>query len=220
MKSMGSRSCSFITLGSVGSGLAVVLGVWIWLHATGTEATAGPPWLWGGRHTGWGFLGREEKCGPQALSGTWYRFPPCAPGGGGCGLSPDDVGGTWMWMRSPEQERVVVSSLFNRYCIRCHGVDGRGVWDMPGVPDFTNLRWQASRSDAQIARIIIEGRGAVMPPFRGTLALEEAWAMARYLRTFVPGTETPRPDLGPAEKAGAGKSAEPAAELPPPRKEK
>jgi hypothetical protein len=41
-----------------------------------------------------------------------------------------------------------------------------------------------------------------MPPFRGTLTLEESWAMARYLRTFLPGTETPRPDTGKGEKPG------------------
>jgi mono/diheme cytochrome c family protein len=104
-------------------------------------------------------------------------------------------------MRSPEQERTVIVSHYNRYCVRCHGVDGRGVWDMPGVPDFTNLRWQATRSDDQIARIIIEGRGALMPPFRGTLTLEEAWAMAHYLRTFVPGSEASRPGVGKSEKA-------------------
>src|SRR5262249_12034077 len=56
-----------------------------------------------------------------------------------------DMGGSWFWMRSPEEEKVVVAGLYNRYCIRCHGVDGRGVWDIPGVPDFTNTRWQASR---------------------------------------------------------------------------
>jgi mono/diheme cytochrome c family protein len=91
-------------------------------------------------------------------------------------------------------------ALYNRYCIRCHGVDGRGVCGIPDVPDFTNTRWQASRSDAQLARMIIEGRGAVMPPFRGTLTVEESWAMARYLRTFVPGTEESRPDLGTSKK--------------------
>ena len=51
-------------------------------------------------------------------------------------------GGAWHWMRSPEQEKTVVMSLYNRYCIRCHGVDGRGVWDIPGFPDFTDVRWQ------------------------------------------------------------------------------
>src|SRR5262249_1942341 len=66
-------------------------------------------------------------------------------------LPPSPAGpassGYWLWVRSPEQERVVVMGLYNRYCIRCHGVDGRGVWDIPGVPDFTNVRWQASRTD-------------------------------------------------------------------------
>jgi hypothetical protein len=42
-----------------------------------------------------------------------------------------------------------------------------------------------------------------MPPFRGTLALDESWAMARYLRTFIPGSETPRPEVGPADKPPA-----------------
>jgi hypothetical protein len=129
--------------------------------------------------------------------------------------------GTWYWLRSPEEEKRVVMGLFNRYCIRCHGVDGRGVWDIPGVPDFTNVRWQESRSDAEIARIILEGRGAVMPPFRGALTLEEAWGLARYLRTFVPGTEVSRPDLStppkPKTPAPAGGPARQGAleELPP-----
>ena len=105
------------------------------------------------------------------------------------------MGGSWYWMRSPDEEKRVVSGLYNRYCIRCHGVDGRGVWDIPDVPDFTNSRWQASRTDAQLSRSIIEGRGACMPPFRGAVTLEESWAMARYLRTFVPGTEVSPPDL-------------------------
>ena len=85
-------------------------------------------------------------------------------------------------------------NLFNRYCIRCHGVDGRGVWDIPGIPDFTDVRWQHYRSDADIARIIIEGRGAVMPQFRAP-ALDEAWGLAHYLRSFVPGTQMSRPVL-------------------------
>jgi mono/diheme cytochrome c family protein len=138
---------------------------------------------------------RESKAGPflSRLGLGQSQQPKCS-----CDLdgpSTDDLGGTWQWLRSPEEEKRVVASLYNRYCIRCHGVDGRGVWDIPGVPDFTNVRWQASRSDAQRARIILEGRGAVMPPFRGALSLEEAWAIGRYLHTFVPGTEVSRPDL-------------------------
>lgn len=152
----------------------------------------------------------DSKAGGFLSWGWWHKCsaPTC---GSAEGLEPGEVGGTWYWLRSPDEEKRVVSSLFNRYCIRCHGVDGRGVWDIPDVPDFTNPRWQASRSDHQLVTIILEGRGAVMPPFRGTLSLEEAWAMARHLRTFVPGTEQSRPDAGSKEKAGDDEK------LPPPK---
>jgi hypothetical protein len=124
-----------------------------------------------------------------------------------CGNCPVDeytgnpeLGGSWMWVRSPEEEKRHVIGLYNRYCIRCHGVDGRGIWDIPDVPNFTNVRWQETRSDSRIAHSIIEGRGACMPPFRGAINLEEAWALARYIRTLVPGTEVSKPDLGQPEK--------------------
>jgi mono/diheme cytochrome c family protein len=127
------------------------------------------------------------------------------------------IAGNWYWLRSPDEEKRAVAALYNRYCIRCHGVDGRGVWDIPDVPNFTNPRWQACRSDDQLARIIIEGRGAVMPPFRGTLSLEEACAMARYLRTFVPGTELPRPaaEAGSEAPGKTKAAASPSAVTPP-----
>jgi mono/diheme cytochrome c family protein len=120
-------------------------------------------------------------------------------------------GGAWHWVRSPEQEKTVVMNLFNRYCIRCHGVDGRGAWDIPGIPDFTDVRWQNYRTDAEIVRIIIEGRGAVMPQFRGALALDEAWGLAHYLRSLVPGTEMSRPELRNPPGATPPASTSPAA---------
>jgi hypothetical protein len=67
---------------------------------------------------------------------------------------------------------------------------------MPKIPDFTSVHWQEGRSDAQIARIILVGRHGCMPPFRDVVTVEQAWGLARYLRTFVPGTEMPLPDLG------------------------
>ena len=144
-----------------------------WATVCLRSAVGGPPWIQcrRGAHVGLREC-PDEEC------------PICA-----------GVAGTWYWLRSPDEEKRAVAALYNRYCIRCHGVDGRGVWDIPDVPNFTSPRWQASRSNDQLARIIVEGRGAVMPPFRGTLSLEEACAMARYLRTFVPGTEVSRPIL-------------------------
>jgi hypothetical protein len=123
----------------------------------------------------------------------WKKLQKC---GDGCYVDGDSAG-EWYWLRSPEQEKRVIISLYNRYCVRCHGVDGRGVWDIPDVPDFTHARWQMTRSDGQLVRATLEGRGACMPPFSGTLTLEEAWGMARYIRTLIPGAEQPRPDRIP-----------------------
>jgi hypothetical protein len=139
---------------------------------------------------------------------SWFGGKKCDHPGGCCtgpGCPSDynwvgEPGGNWYWLRSPEEERKAIIGLYNRYCIRCHGVDGRGIWDIPGVPDFTNPRFHACRSDGMLVRSILEGRGAVMPPFRGTLTLEESWGMARYLRTFLPGTETSKPDAGNSDK--------------------
>jgi mono/diheme cytochrome c family protein len=166
-----------------GLGVALLAGTWVSLVPP-SEARAG--WLFNKKgHAG---------CG----------HPGCKPGH--C-VAPAGWAGQWYWMRSPDQEQRVIMSHYNRFCIRCHGVDGRGVWDIPDVPDFTDPRWQASRSDAQIVNILMEGRGAVMPTFRGTLTFEEAWAMAHYLRSFVPGTEVARPDVGRAATPGPGTPA-------------
>lgn len=118
----------------------------------------------------------------------------------------------------PEEEKKTIIGLYNRHCIRCHGLDGRGVWDIPKVPDFTDGRWQASRSNAEMVRTILEGgkgtrekqrdslklsppskktgilHWATMPSYRDILTREEVSSMARFVRTFAPSTETPEKD--------------------------
>jgi mono/diheme cytochrome c family protein len=192
--SMKRKTASWRPFFTAGGFLTLALAALL-LHSMGTQVYAGSFFTyWCSRL---GQYGKSGGCSEQL--------------GGDLQLT-GEPGGTWYWQRSPEEEKRVIAGLYNRYCIRCHAVDGRGVWDIPGVPDFTNARWQACRSDAQLARAILEGRGAVMPSFRGTLTLEEAWAMARYLRTFVPGTEVARPDVGQPEKPVAP------AQLPAPKK--
>lgn len=156
-------------------------------------------------------MGSIAVCRTTAAPFLWK---PCGPAGGGCATGTavpygnsvpyfGEPGGSWYWMHSADEEKRFIIGLYNRYCIRCHGVDGRGIWDIPRVPDFTNVHWQVSRSDRQITRYILAGRGACMPPFRGTITNEAAWAMAGYLRTFVPGTEVSPPDFGEPEKPAA-----------------
>ena len=157
---------------------------------------------------------RDSQAG--SFFGWGCRHGCATPLSGDCGAPQyvGEPGGSWYWLRSPDEEKRAIAGLYNRYCIRCHAVNGQGVWDIPDVPDFRNTRWQESRSDAQLVLIILEGRGAVMPPFRGALTLEEGWAMARYLRTFVPGSEKSRPDGGQQGPA-AGPQLPPQGTLPP-----
>lgn len=153
-----------------------------------------------------GFRWRKRNRSSPCDNG--YGSQPCVDSNP---LLGGPMAGTWYWSRSPEEEKAVAASLFNRYCIRCHGIDGRGVWDIPGIPNLTNVRFQSSRTDDQLARAIMQGRGAVMPPFRGVLTLEESWALARYVRSFIPGTEISRPDDNEPVKA----APQPAPALPP-----
>jgi hypothetical protein len=100
------------------AGLVAVVAATL-VTGTHREVQAGPLAAWSGKH------GHGAGCCAVTEDG-----PPI-----------DEVGGTWYWLRSPEEEKRVVASLYNRYCIRCHGADGRGVWDIPDVPNFTNAAW-------------------------------------------------------------------------------
>ena len=138
--------------------------------------------------------------GPGRLAVERSQKKLVACGHSGCApdqcLVPSGGVGEWYWMRSPDQERRVVMALYNRYCIRCHGIDGRGVWDIPDVPDFTDPQ-AGRRSRGPTRRSSTSSSKAGAPSharvprnahyLRGSLG-----HVARYLRTFVPGTEVAR----------------------------
>ena len=97
------------------------------------------------RYGFWGLLGvflfalAVAALPPRASAdGPWCRVPCSAA----AAHSPPTVRPGIRWRlvldAKPEEEKRVVAAIYNRYCIRCHGVDGRGVWDIPDVPDFTN----------------------------------------------------------------------------------
>jgi mono/diheme cytochrome c family protein len=79
--------------------------------------------------------------------------------------------------------------LFVRYCIRCHGEDGRGGparSTMPAIPNFTDLSWQQSHSNPQLAISILEGKDRLMPANRGPVSDQQAADLVAYIRTFGP----------------------------------
>lgn len=95
-------------------------------------------------------------------------------------------------------------ALWAERCVTCHGVDGRGdgVLARAMLPAPTNLHdrlWHADVSDAEIARVILEGGPAVnkagtMPP---NIDLAERPAIVQALVRVVRGFEDPAPAAAP-----------------------
>jgi cytochrome c2 len=88
--------------------------------------------------------------------------------------------------------------IFQRICKSCHGSDGRGTTlrdQTPGVPDFTSQVWQKRRSRPELTTTILEGKGTVMPAFRGKLNEAQIHDLVTYLRAFAP--QPARASVGP-----------------------
>lgn len=106
---------------------------------------------------------------PQAIGGLTQESGPRRPSHGEVGAprvtDPPPQGGG----EPSEGQRI-----FRDQCARCHGLGGRGDGEVaatinPRPRDYTDPKWQASVSDDDLRKIIIEGGQAVgksvmMPP--------------------------------------------------------
>jgi mono/diheme cytochrome c family protein len=96
--------------------------------------------------------------------------------------------------------------LYGQYCAKCHDADGSGKSvrdDLPKIPDFTDVSWQSRRSDAQLVVSILDGKGALMPSFRGKVDEPQARALVTHVRTFAPAARksTPKRQQEPQQPA-------------------
>jgi ubiquinol-cytochrome c reductase cytochrome b subunit len=84
--------------------------------------------------------------------------------------------------------------LYRQFCLSCHGVDGRGLEmkaAMPAIPDFTSRAWHENVSDPQLGLSVLDGKGTLMPAFRGRVADDQAQDLAAYVRAFGPARVMP-----------------------------
>lgn len=80
------------------------------------------------------------------------------------------------------QGRADGALVFRAYCIVCHGPDGA----RPAGPErFVLARSIGQRTLEQTRETIAQGRGTVMPPWRGRIADDELEAVARYVHTLA-----------------------------------
>jgi mono/diheme cytochrome c family protein len=83
------------------------------------------------------------------------------------------------------------AELYRLHCTICHGADGKGSV-AAGTPDYTGRQGLRTRSDAELARIITEGRlpepPAVnpMPPWGNVLPAQAIRDVVAYLREAFP----------------------------------
>jgi mono/diheme cytochrome c family protein len=97
----------------------------------------------------------------------------------------------------------IAHQLFEEHCATCHGDDGRGreaADDFPTIPDFLSSSWQRSRSDAQLAASILNGRGDGMPSFSEGLRRSQVSSLVNYIRSLAPETVN-RPEARTTEFA-------------------
>lgn len=77
------------------------------------------------------------------------------------------------------------------FCVTCHGRDGKGLGNIPGLRgklprNFTDKAWQAARTDGELFWILKNGSpGTDMASFIPlVLTEEEAWHVVLYVRSF------------------------------------
>lgn len=76
--------------------------------------------------------------------------------------------------------------LFQKNCAACHGADGKGNKGI-GTPNFTDPTVQKSASDSDLQRTIQNGKGGVMPAWRGKLTDPQISSLVAYIRSLAPG---------------------------------
>jgi hypothetical protein len=57
---------------------------------------------------------------------------------------------------------------------------------MPTLPDFSARAWQARRGDPELAVSILDGKGSLMPAWRGRLREDQVRDLVALVRTFGP----------------------------------
>jgi cbb3-type cytochrome c oxidase subunit III len=131
---------------------------------------------------------------------------------------------------------ITAKNVYGTFCFACHDTTGKGNpvmrASMPELPDFTAAAWQKSRTDDELKRSVLEGKGKFMLPMKDKLGTVDAKDMVALVRGFrdgkqiipleapkLPGPPAPLVVEAPSAKAIApllkeGKVAEPKVEAP------
>ena len=94
----------------------------------------------------------------------------------------------------PVTAHVAPEDVYRTYCFACHDSNGRGNnairTAMKELPDFTGGPWQKSRTDADLAHSVLEGKGKFMLPMKDKLGSVDVREMVALVRAFEGGRQT------------------------------
>jgi mono/diheme cytochrome c family protein len=111
---------------------------------------------------------------------------------------------------------VQVIGLYRAECLECHDNDGRGAIGRDSfakIPDFTSADWHASRSDSELSRSVLDGKGKSMPRMREKLGSIDVKQVVAFVRAFQGGKQVVPDDEEPA--VTSAESTPPASATPP-----
>ena len=75
-------------------------------------------------------------------------------------------------------------TIYNEKCAKCHGKDGKGIKSLE-PPDFTDAKWQASRTNTKLINSINNGK-ETMPAFKSSISPADVRALVQLVRGFAP----------------------------------
>jgi mono/diheme cytochrome c family protein len=88
--------------------------------------------------------------------------------------------------------------LYAQHCARCHGPDGKGVKEVPGVRDLTDANLMGLLTDDRVKQTIRMGKPPTMPAFT-----HFAEPSLKVLVAFVRQLSQPAQPVTPGEPAPA-----------------
>jgi mono/diheme cytochrome c family protein len=75
--------------------------------------------------------------------------------------------------------------IYAKNCAACHGQNGVGLGNRSSLPNFTDGKAMAAKTDQQLFdKISNGGKGSGMPAYNKVLNEQDRWHVLAYIRTF------------------------------------
>jgi mono/diheme cytochrome c family protein len=144
-------------------------------------------------------------------AGTTSPAPTSASAGGTTGPAKPPATAVAVAAPPPPAARsgMPPDQIYRLVCMACHAPDGKGELvrqAMPSIPDLTDPKWQASRTDAELEHSILEGKESLingvkiplMLPMKDKLGLAhtDVKDMVAFMRAFKAGKQVVAPGPG------------------------